>query len=125
MHRLRILLIRLAFSLLWLSCATLVHSQHAAKLLSGVVIDSAGAPVAKAVITVDSSFGTAHTTSDESGAFSITVAGGFGMLRVSSPGYLIDIVSMSRDSFQSPLEVSLIPAPINARLDVLTNQDRI
>ena len=125
MHRLRTSLIRLAFSLLWLSCATLVHSQHAAKLLSGVVIDSAGAPVAKAVITVDSSFGTAHTTSDESGAFSITVAGDFGLLRVSSPGFLTDIVSISRDSFQSPLEVSLIPAPINARLDVLTNQDRI
>jgi outer membrane receptor protein involved in Fe transport len=125
MHRRRTLFIRFVLPLLWLSCATLVHGQQAPKLLSGVVVDTGGAPIPHADVAFDSSAGTAHAPSDESGAFSITVAADTGLLRVSSPGFLTYTVSISRDSFRSSLEVQLKPAPITARLEVLTNQDRI
>jgi len=117
MHRAVVLLVCLFY-------ATVACGQQPAKL-SGVVIDTDGAPIANADITFASSSLTTHATSDRSGAFSITVAADTGLLRVSCPGFFTNTLSISRDSFRAPLEVKLVPAPITARLEVPTNEDRI
>jgi outer membrane receptor protein involved in Fe transport len=115
----------LTLFLLWVFYAPAdLNGQQTTKLF-GVVADVGGAPIVNADIEFDSKSGTTHTTSDESGGFTIVVDTESGLLRVSSPGFLTTTRSIGRDSFGSLLEVRLAPAPITARLDVSTTQDRI
>jgi len=103
---------------------TLVWGHQSTKL-SGIVTDAVGRPIVNAQIEFDSTSGKVRSTSGEKGEFSLAVNGGSGILRISSTGFLTSTLPITRDSLRVPLEVRLAPAPIAARLDVPTNEDKI
>jgi hypothetical protein len=93
--------------------------------LSGVIVDTSGAAIAGATVLIRSDNGTVHTTkSDQNGSFSVSGLS-FGAYRivVSNTGFGAKKLSVTLDSSETRLRISLSVGAVSTSIDVQGRED--
>ena len=103
-------------------CVTAVAQQ---RVISGVVIDSAGAKIAEAAVELESGGEIVRTRTDESGKFTLSGAATEGMLTVQAPGFNTTRIKINGQLANEPLQIQLEPASLLERIVVNAADDRI
>jgi outer membrane receptor protein involved in Fe transport len=109
--------------LIILFCAS-SSSQQPLKF-SGVIRDSAGAPIPNASIELRSNNDTIHATSDSEGTFTVISPNADRLLVVSSPGFMTVSLKLTPEMMNETIRVRLDPAPLIERLEISSTEVRI
>lgn len=112
----------LATAILGISCGCPLAAQTGSSI-SGLVTDSFGAPIANALIQLDSGGAITRVKTDAKGGFVVSSGATEGILIASSEGFISARIRVSSQT--SLLHLRLDPAPLVERLDVRVAGDRV
>jgi outer membrane receptor protein involved in Fe transport len=105
----------LALACCWLALVTASHAQQPP--LRGTVVDSTGAAIDGATVTLTSATAARSTTTGPDGRFTLE-APAEGTLLVRYPGFSPVTVEIGRGSLSAEIRIRLAPAPTNQRIEV-------
>ncbi|HYK20190.1 MAG TPA: TonB-dependent receptor, partial [Pyrinomonadaceae bacterium] len=112
-----------ALCLIFVCLAAAVAQQEVTRIY-GVVLDSTGAAIPRAIIEFDSNGSTIRTQTDSAGNFTLLSTKAYGTLSVSSPGFATAKIDIT-DVTTQPLEIRLEPAAMIERIIVNADDERI